>query len=140
MRLLAYLSRLVSRIFQSHVLLFFPGRCTEDERLVEFSNAVTNSGVGLIGGSCTGGGIVLGVVIYILYKHFLKDIEDKHKVCVLSTTDHVPQADSDTNQNRVPSSPPPPYEVSVEMGDLQWADLPGALMCAPPANSKQPAI
>ena len=143
MRLLAYLSRLVSRIFQSHVLKFFPGRCSEDERLVEFSNAVTNSGVGLIGGSCTGGGILLGVVIYILYR-LLKDADSN--VRVLSATGHVPQEDCVTNQNRfpscprcrnVPSSPPPPYEV-IEMGEC--VHLPGVCMSAPPGNSKQRAI
>jgi len=175
---LDYLSRLVSRIFQSHRLLFFPGRCTKDERLVEFSNAVTNSGVGLIGGSCTGGVVALVVVIYLLYRLFYVKNDDtvRHLCRNVPSCPHcrnvpscphcrnvpscphcrnvpscphcrnVPDSPHCCNVPRsphcrnVPSSPPPAYEEVSVMGDLEWSDLPGALMSAPPANSKQPAI
>lgn len=101
--------------------------CPEDERLDEFSNVVTNSGEALIGGTCTGGLIVMCVVIYFLYK-LLKDDSSVHP-----TTGHVPQPDAATNQNTasscprcrsVPSSPPPAYnEVSAieECADLSCA-------------------
>ncbi|XP_020629439.1 uncharacterized protein LOC110066548 isoform X3 [Orbicella faveolata] len=88
------------------------GVCPEDERLDEFSNVVTNSGEALIGGTCTGGLIVMCVVIYFLYK-LLKDDSSVHP-----TTGHVPQPDAAT------SSPPPAYnEVSAieECADLSCA-------------------
>jgi len=103
------------------------GVCPEDERLDEFSNVVTNSGEALIGGTCTGGLIVMCVVFYFLYK-LLKDDSSVHP-----TTGHVPQPDAATNQNTasscprcrsVPSSPPPAYnEVSAieECADLSCA-------------------
>jgi len=94
---------------------------------------------------------VLGVVIYILYRHFC--VKDDDRVHRLPAAVHLPQEDPATSQNsipscphcrnvpscphcrnvpscqlcrNVPSSPPPAYEVSV-MGDLEWADLPCAM-------------
>jgi len=114
--------------------------CPEDERLDEFSNVVTNSGGALLGGSCTGGVVVMCVVIYFLYKLLRNDPS------VHPTTGHVPQPDAATNQNKascprcrnVPSSPPPAYNEVFAMGEC--ADLPDACMSAPPANSKQPTL
>ena len=103
-------------------MLFYPGRCAKDERLVELSKAVTNSGVGLIGGSCTGGLIVLGVVIYILYR-LLKDDDPNERI--LSPTGHVPQEDSVTNQNRVPSCP----RCRNVLSSPHWPNVPSCPHC-----------
>ena len=139
MRLLASFSW-SSQFFSLTVLLSSPGGTPEDERLDEFPNVVTNSGGALIGGSCTGGLLLLCVVLYFLYK-LLKDDPSVHP-----TAGHVPQPDAVTNQNRascphcrnVPSGPPPAYNEAFAMGEC--AVLSCACMSAPPANSKQPAI
>lgn len=124
---------MIQRIFQSHVLLSFPGGSPEDERLDELSNVVTNSGGAVIGGSCTGAFLVLCVVIYILYR-LLKDPRI-HPAIV-----HDPPAQDVTNQNRVscphcrnvPSSPPPAYNEEFPM------ELCAFCMSTPPANTNWP--
>ena len=126
-------------------MLSSQGGSPADERLDEFSSVVRNSGGALIGGSCTGGLLLLCLVIYFLYR-LLRD--DDPGVRVHPTTDNVPQPDAVTNQNRapscphcrniVPSGPPPAYNEVFEMGEC--ADLSCVCMSAPPVNSKQPAI
>ena len=110
-------------------MLSFPGGSPEDD----LSNVVTNSGEALIGGSCSGGGLlVLCVVIYILYK-CLKDDTSVHPA-----TGNVPQQDARApcphDCRNVPSSAPPAYDEVFPMEEC------ACCMSAPPANSKQHAI
>ena len=122
------------------MLCSFPGGSPEDERLDQFSNVVTNSGGGIIGGSCTGGFAVLCLLFYILYK-WLKD-QDHPETPVHST--HITQPDAVTNRNRapcqcgrnVPSTPPPLYDEVME----EFAEPPGVCMSVPPPDSKQSTI
>ena len=114
----------------------FPGGSPENERLDQFSNAVTNSGRGIIGGSFTGV-FLLCLVIYILYKWLQKDPCPPTPVVTI----HVVKPDAVTNQNRancqcgrnVPSTAPPLYEEVME----EFVALPGVCMSVPPPNSKQ---
>ena len=52
--------------FSTYVLLSFADESVEDEQLNGFSNVVATSGGAVIGGSCSGGFVVVCFLIYIL--------------------------------------------------------------------------
>ena len=61
----------MTRLLSCFAASFTHGRSLENEQLEEFPNVLKNSSGALIGGSCTGGGlglVLLLVILYILYK------------------------------------------------------------------------
>ena len=69
----------MTRPLSCFAVLFTDGSLV-DELLDGYSNVLTNSSDGLIGGSCAGGLVLFFVVLYFLYRRW-KLHDDRDRVC-----------------------------------------------------------
>ena len=90
------------------------------EQVDGLSHAVTNASTGVIGGSCTGGTVLLCIFIYFLYRL----LRPEKRIEPVGNVIQIGPAEAVISQNRAscprcawsgPDSPPPPYSEELPM-------------------------